>query len=231
MVESAPQSEDERHADDGGIGDVPRSLWERVQHDPARAPEHIALAAAERFAAPADAWAQRARHHHPPAEAAALARRRHVRVSRFEGAVAGLGGAFTAVPDLAALAWIQGRMVFFIAASYGYDPRHPMRPAELLALQDIYRTPAEARRALDGASRPLAIHYADKRFEAWRTRERQLASQLLKLVGRYAARRVTRRWIPILSAPVASAQNARATELLGARAIAYYGGHGSLEPQ
>lgn len=211
--------------------DVPGSLWERVQRDPARAPEHIALAAADRFAPAADQWARHALQQHHPAEAAAIARRRHVRLSRFEGAVAGLGGAFTAVPDLAALAWIQGRMVFFVAAAYGYDPRHPMRPAELLALQDVYATPAEAREALDGLSRPMALHYADKRFEAWRNRERQLATRLLKLVGRYAARRVTRRVIPILSAPVASAQNARATERLGTRAIAYYGGQGSFEPQ
>jgi hypothetical protein len=222
-VESGPQSGAGRAGPDG-IEDVPHSLWQRIQHDPVRAPEHIALAAADHFARPADDWARRVRAHHPPVEAAALARRRHVRMSRLEGAVAGLGGAFTAVPDLGALAWIQGRMVFFVAAAYGYDPRHPMRPAELLALQDIYATPAQAREALDGLSRPLAVHYADKRLEAWRTRERQLAQRLLKLVGRYAARRVARRWIPILSAPVASAQNARATELLGARAIAYYGG-------
>ena len=41
----------------------------------------------------------------------------------------GVGGIITAAPDLVALLWIQSRMVFYIAAAYGYDPSHPMRPA------------------------------------------------------------------------------------------------------
>lgn len=229
-VEADPRS----GAPEGGpehVEGVPGPLWERIQRDPTRAPEHIALAAAEHFAPSAERWAAHARLRHPPAQAADLARRRHVRLSRLEGALAGLGGALTVAPDLVALAWIQGRMVFHVAAAYGYDPHHPMRPAELLALQDVYSTPAEARTALDGLSRPLALHYAGKRLEGLRTREQQLASRLLKLVGRYAARRASRRLLPVVSAPIASAQNARATARLGARAVAYYGGHGALEAQ
>lgn len=206
-------------AGDERVDAVPRSLWERVQQDPVRAPEHIALAASERFAPSAARWAARLRHRHPSSELAGIARRRHVRISRLEGAAAGLGGALTVVPDLGALAWIQGRMVFYIAAAYDLDPADPMRPAELLALQGIYRTPDEAREALDGLGRPLALQYLESRSE----RERALASRLLRLVGRTVAKRTVLRVAPILSAPISSTQNARATDRLGERAIRYYG--------
>lgn len=225
-VEAPPRSE-RPEAEPEGVEGVPRSLWERIQADPARAPEHVALAAAERFAPAAEHWVGRMRPRHEPAELARIARDRHVRLSRLEGAVAGIGGALTAVPDLVALAWIQGRMVFFIAAAHGYDPHHPMRPAELLALQEIYRTPAQAREALDGLGRPLAVHYVDSRLQ----RERALTKRLLTLVGRRVARRAVKRVVPVLSVPVASAQNARATGALGTRALAYYGGDTALEPQ
>ena len=43
-------------------------------------------------------------------------------------------------------------MVFYIAAAYGYDLRHPMRPAELLALWEVYETPAEARAPSTGSA-------------------------------------------------------------------------------
>ena len=67
-----------------------------------------------------------------------------------EGAATGVGGIVTIVPDLVGLAWIQSRMVFFIAGGYGLDPHDPMRPAELLALNGLYHDPAGARAALDG---------------------------------------------------------------------------------
>ena len=226
QVDAPPRSERQRTEPDGVEG-VPQSLWERVQADPTRAPEHVALAAAERFAPAAEQWVGRMRHRHEPAQLARIARDRHVRLSRLEGAVAGIGGALTAVPDLVALAWIQGRMVFFIAAAHGFDPHHPMRPAELLALQEIYTTPAQAREALDGLGRPLAMHYVGARLQ----RERALTKRLLTLVGRRVARRAVRRVVPVLSIPVASAQNARATGALGTRALAYYGGTTALEPQ
>lgn len=199
---------------------VPKSLWQRVHEDPLRAPEHIALAAAGHFAAPAERWAARMRHQHEPAELARSALRQHVWLSRLEGGAAGLGGAFTVVPDLAALAWIQGRLVFFVAAAYGFDPRHPMRPAELLTLQQIYATPAEARAALDGVGAPLALHYVDSRMQ----REGQLVKRLVKLVGRKMAKRAALKLVPIVSAPISAVQNSRATEALGRRALVYYGG-------
>jgi len=208
-----------RQPEPGGVEAVPRSLWEQVRADPERAPEHIALVAAERFAPAAERWAAARREEALPAELARTALRTHVRASRLEGAAAGLGGAFTIVPDLAALAWIQGRMVFFIAAAHGFDAGHPMRPAELLALQGVYSTPAEARAALDGMGRPMAAHYV-----ASRGGDQRVALRLLKLVGRKAAKRVLLKAIPVLSSPLSAVENARVTSELGARAMAYYGG-------
>jgi hypothetical protein len=206
---------------------LPRALWRRIHEDPTRAPEHIALAAAEHFAPQAERWTARMRHRHAPPELAWNARSHHVRLARLEGAAAGLGGALTVVPDLAALAWIQSRMVFFIAAANGFDPRHPMRPAELLALQELYPSPAEARAALDGLGRPIALQYIVSK----RKRDEQLASRLLRFVGRRLARRAAQRVLPLISSPMAAVQNARVTADLGNRALVYYGGdHAGLPP-
>ena len=202
------------------VEELPGSLWQRLRAEPERAPEHLALAAAERFAPPAERWAALMTRHHTPADAARIAYRKHVRRSGLEGAAAGLGGALTIVPDLAALAWIQGRMVFFIAAAYGYDPRHPMRPAELLALQGIYGTAADARAALDGAGIPLARQYVESK----RRSDEQLAARLVKLVGRKAAKRAVLKVVPVLSSPISAVQNRQATADLGQRALLYYGG-------
>ena len=72
--------------------------------------------------------AQRACTRDSPAELAQMAKRRHAALARFGGAATGVGGIVTAVPDLAAAAWIQSRLVFFIAAAYGYDPLRPDAP-------------------------------------------------------------------------------------------------------
>jgi EcsC protein family len=206
------------HVDD--MPKVPDSLWERIRARPDRAPEHIALAAAARFADPAERWAAQMLPHHTPAEAAKIARRKHVRLAQAEGAVMGIGGALTAPADLAALIWIQGRMVFFIAASYGFDPHHPMRPAELLALQRLYDTPQHAREALDGIGTHMALRYVQTRKDP----DRDLTSVLLRVAGRYAVRRASRRILPFISSPVAAAQNGKVVSALAERAIAYYGG-------
>ena len=74
---------------------------------------------------------------------------------RLEGGALGVGGAITAAPDIVALLWIQSRMVFYIAAAYGYDP-HTDAPRGVLALQGLYDTPAQARKALDGVGKRMA---------------------------------------------------------------------------
>jgi hypothetical protein len=202
--------------------DVPAGLWERLRKDPMRAPEHIALAAAEHHAPAAAEWVadKRGRFGHSEHELALMAKRRHATYARFEGAATGVGGIFTAVPDLVALAWIQTRLVFFVAAAYGYDPHDPMRPAELLVLRDFYPDPLTARQALDGVGKTLVESYVGNRLE----REETLAIRLAKFVGRRAARRLAGRLIPGVAVAFNAIGNERNTRELADRAIAFYGG-------
>jgi EcsC protein family len=204
------------------VGRVPQSLWERVRAEPEKAPEFIALAAADRFAPQAQDWVERNRAWHTPESLAQTAYRKHVRMARVEGAALGVGGAITAAPDIVALLWIQSRMIFYIAAAYGYDPRHPMRPAELLALQDVYPTAAEARQALDGTGKRLAFAVAERALDS--RRDQHLGVKLARFAGKRIARRYTGRLVPFLASPIGAVQNAGATKELGRRALAYYGG-------
>ena len=200
----------------------PQSLWDRILAQPDRAPEHIALAAADRFGAAAEEWARLAGVGKTPQELARMAVRRHVHLARLEGAALGAGGVITAAPDLVALLWIQSRMVFYVAAALGYDPKHPMRPAELLALLNLYPTPAEARQALDGMGKRLAQAAAE------RTLRPSDRTGLHLLLARYLAKRLARhytgRLVPLIGSPIAAVQNAAAAKRLGRRALAYYGG-------
>ena len=123
----------------------PKRLWDRILAEPDRAPEYIALAAAERFGPQAAEWVRVAGAGHTPEELARVAFKKHVRMAVSRAARSGSAASSPSAPDLVALLWIQSRMVFYIAAAYGYDPCHPMRPAEYLALQGLYDTPAEAR--------------------------------------------------------------------------------------
>jgi EcsC protein family len=200
----------------------PPRLWDRILAEPDRAPEHIALAAAERFGPTAEAWLRIAGPGNRPEELARIAYVKHVRLSRVEGAALGVGGALTAAPDLAALLWIQSRMVFYIAAAYGYDPRHPMRPAELLALWGLYSTPADARAALDGMGKHLAQAVAERALSG--RDDIRLHRRLAKYLAKRLARRYAGRLVPLIGAPVGAIQNAAATKELGRQALTYYGG-------
>ena len=200
----------------------PKRLWERLLAEPDRAPEYIALAAAERFGPQAAEWVRIAGAGHTPEELARVAFKKHVRIARLEGGALGVGGVVTAAPDLVALLWIQSRMVFYIAAAYGYDPRHPMRPAELLAIQGLYETPAEARAALDGVGKRLAQAMVEKAIShrSMDSLHRRLVKYLLKrLARRYAAR-----YVPLIGAPLGALQNAGVTKNVGRLAMSYYGG-------
>jgi hypothetical protein len=207
---------------DEGARQIPGSLWERVRADPVRAPEHVALAAAERHAPAAAAWVaeKRSRYAHDEHRLAEMAKRRHANLARFEGAATGVGGILTVVPDLLALAWIQSRLVFFVAAAYGYDPHDPMRPAELLVLRDLYPDPLSARRALDGIGRTVAESYVGSRLQ----REEALAARLARMVGKRAARRFAGRLIPGVAIAFNAVGNERSTRALADRAIRFYGG-------
>lgn len=201
---------------------VPDPVWRRILSDPERAPELIAVAASQRFAAPAERWVQIAGAGHSPESLADTAYKKHVRLSRVEGLALGLGGVVTGAANLAGLLWIQARMVFFIAAAHGYDPSHPMRPAELLALWEVYESPAAARAALDGMGTPMAKAVLESKLNAGD--QRNLSQKLVRYVGKRVAKRYAGRMIPLLGAPISSVQNGGATKSLGARALAYYGG-------
>jgi EcsC family protein len=198
----------------------PRSLWNRILAEPERAPEHIALAASERFGPQAEEWVRIAGAGHTPEELAKVAYKKHVRLARVEGGILGVGGALTAAPDVVALIWIQSRMVFYVAAAYGYDPRHPMRPAELLALQGVYASPAEAREALDGMGKLMAQAMVEKALSS-RTTDR-LHRRLVKYLAKRMARRYAGRLIPFIGAPIGAIQNGNATSEIGRLALDYY---------
>jgi hypothetical protein len=198
----------------------PASLLDRLRADPVRAPELLALAAAERHGPAAMEWftGQRARH---PEKLARKAKRAHARLARFGGAATGVGGWTTIVPDLAALGWIQSRMVFYIAAAYGFDPRDPMRPAELLVLWGLYDDPVEARTALDGAGRTIAEATARK---ATRGSEDALLTRLASAAARHGGRHMAGRFIPGAAIFFNAIGNERATRELADRARRFYGG-------
>jgi hypothetical protein len=204
----------------GSAGKVPQSLWARIKAEPERAPEHIAVAAADRFAPQAARWVQVAGAGHTADSLARTALKKHVRMSRLEGAALGVGGFTTAAADLVALGWIQSRMVFYIAAAYGYDPGDPMRPAELLHLTGFYPTPEDARASLDGLGKHLVQAAVERTL--FGGRERKMYERLLSYVGKRVTRKAAGRLIPFIAAPIGAVQNAAGTKDLGHRAIAYY---------
>jgi uncharacterized protein (DUF697 family) len=158
-----------------------------------------------------------------PEKLARIAFRKHVRMARLEGAALGLGGGFTAAADLVALLWIQSRMVFYIAAAYGYDPNHPMRPAELLVLLHVYPTAHEARQGLDGVGKRLPHALAQRALRGGGG-----SPGLGRRLAQYGTERIARRYagrlVPLIGAPIGAVQNSSATKDLGRKTLAYYGG-------
>lgn len=203
---------------------LPESLWQHLRADPARAPEIIALAAADRHGPAAQAWVSemRARYSYGPEQLAKMAKRKHAQYARLGGAATGFGGFVTVVPDLAGLAWIQSRLVFFVAAAYGFDPRDAMRPAELLVLQDVYPDVTAARAALDGAGRSMTAALIDRQLS--RGDREQLTRKLLSFVGTRVAKRYAGKLVPGLAVVVNSVGNERAVRALADRSIRFYGG-------
>jgi hypothetical protein len=112
--------------------------------------------------------------------------------------------------------------VFFIAAAYGFDPRDPMRPAELLVLRDLYPDPQTARQALDGIGKTVAEAYVGTKIE--RGREQAIMSRLLRFVGKRTANRAARRLIPGVAIAFNAIANERDTRSLADKAIKFYGG-------
>lgn len=200
---------------------VPDSLLARIRADPARAPEHIALAAAEQHGPAAQKWA--AEHAGtPPHKLAKRARKTHTHYARATGAATGVGGLITMVPDMAAAIWIQSRLVFFVAAAHGYDPLDRMRPAELLVLFELYPNPGEAREALDGVGRTMAEAAVDKALT--RDDDKTLVEKLTRMLVKRGASRLAGRAIPGFAIIVNAIGNGRAVKEIGERADAFYGG-------
>jgi len=214
-----PQSEDERVDPPRAL---PGRLWEQLRADPVRAPEHLALAASKAHGPAAAAWAQemRGRYAYPPAELALIARRRHASLSRWAGAAGGIGGVWTMLPDIAALAWLQSRMVFFIAAAYGYDPCDPMRPAEFLVLREFYPDPVSARAALDGLGATVAEQYVGTKLAD----DEALLSRLTKLAMRKGAAKLAGKAIPGFAIAFNAVTNERETRALAKDTMRFYGG-------
>jgi len=204
--------------------EVPDPVWRRILAEPERAPELIALAASERFAAPAARWVQMTGAGHDGASLAKVAYTKNVRLSRVEGFALGFGGIVTGAGNLAGLLWIQARMVFYIAAAHGYDPAHPMRPAELLALWEVYDTPAAARESLDGMGPTMASTLIESKLGG--RDQTRLRERLIRYIGKRVAKRYAGRLIPLIGAPISAVQNGSSTKDLGKRALAYYGGDG-----
>jgi hypothetical protein len=213
---AAPDDDPEPRAE------LPPGLLERLRRDPLRAPEHLALAAAERHAPVAEAWVaeRRSRYSLSHRDLALMAKKRHAGLARLSGAATGVGGVVTLLPDLALAAWIQSRLVFFVAAAYGYDPHDPMRPAEALVLFDFYPDPPAARRALDGIGTTVVESYIGSKLQ----RDEALALRLAKMLGIRSARALAGRLIPGFAIAFNAVGNERRTRALADRAIRFYGG-------
>jgi hypothetical protein len=147
--------------------------------------------------------------------------KRHVRISRLEGATAGLAGAWGIIPDVVALAWLQSRMVFHVAASFEFDVGHPMRPAELLTLTGLYPTAQEAREALDGVGRHVVVAYGEGKL---RGEKGTLQGRLIRMVGGHFTKKTAGKLIPFVASPIMAVQNGNAVAELGYRALRFYGG-------
>lgn len=218
---------------------LPDGLFARMRSDPTHAPEHLALAAVERFGPEARDWADRFRAEHPAVpvpNAAQLVRTQFVRLSRYSGALAGVTGALGAVVDTGVLAWNQARMVLYLAAVYGQDPTDPERAVELLMLRDIHRKVSAARTALDVAARrqqPGAL--LDQMHSDRDGSLLVLGWELAKMAGMRALRRAVLKVVPLASVPLGAMANASSTKKLANRAIAMYaprwhGGQAQLPP-
>lgn len=214
---------------------LPEGLWKQLRSDPAHAPQHLALAAVDRWGEQARDYAEGVRKRYPNAtnrELAEVVKKRHVLLARSEGAAAGVpasfaplvGAAAAMLPDVGALAWIQSRMVVHIAAVYGHDTNDRETAAELLVLQGIYTTTEAARVALTAATKRVATRAVNLYL-------RGSTLLLLKQLFRYVGIKFTvvgvLKVVPFVAIPVNAGVNGLSTGSLAKRAIKFY----DLEPR
>ncbi|WP_344652166.1 EcsC family protein [Cryptosporangium japonicum] len=204
-----------------------------MKNDPSHAPEHLVLAAVEKFGPEASLWMARTRAAHPyvPDHVwVPVIRTRFVRLSRYSGAAAGAAGAVGAVVDVGVLAWNQARMVLHIAAALGYDPTHPDRAAELLVIRGLQTKLDAARTAVDVARRQqepsaLAQHLPDRvrNFGSGAGRAyTELAWQLARMAGLAAVKKMAMKFVPFAGVPLGAIANSSATKKLAQDAVNYY---------
>ena len=200
----------------------PAEVLRNVRADPWHGPEIVALAAAEYHAPMARRWHAEvtARYDYEGAHLARMATAKHATLARFGGAAMGFGGLLTMLPDIVGLAWIQSRLVFYIAAAYGFDPADPMRPAELLVLQRVYEDPGEARKALDLEGKALAAKLIEKSVHG----EGATIERLTRMVGSRAGKRLAGKAIPGFAVLFNAYSNEKETRKLARHAMRFYGG-------
>jgi hypothetical protein len=175
-------------------------LWARVVADPGYTPEHLAREAVRRIGPDAGDWVARLRDRYPDATPEGLARlaaAEAIRTTRRVGAGGGAAGLLGTAAGAAALARTQARLVLTIAAAYDVDPTDDARVRELLDLLHAPRLTQPTAHAVRNAGR-LAV-----------------ATMV---------QRLAKRLVPFGSAVVGSVQSGRSTEMLAARATAYYRG-------
>jgi hypothetical protein len=188
---------------------------------PMHAAELLALAAVAHYGPAAASNVAWLRESYPNAPAEGIARaaaHRFVRQARTRGAVAGLAGPLAVLLDAGALHALHAELILNVAAAFGRDPTAPERAAELLFLQGVHDTAADADTAVRSAIEP-----ADPAARAGDPSRlgRPLARTLTLSVLRVGARRVLR-LIPGAGALIGAVANARATDEMVTRALRYY---------
>ncbi|MET7468851.1 hypothetical protein ACFYON_18855 [Micromonospora sp. NPDC005686] len=200
-----------------------RAVGPKLRDHPGFAPELLALAAVEVLGPRASAWVEQVRRAYPEADAdgvARLATRRFVRMAGTGGALAAGAGLFAPVAELATVLWTQANLVLHLAATYGRDPAHPDRAAELLVLTSVHPDDGTARAALAAAraaDAPADGPLGRVAQAAWR-----LATPVAAQAGGWVGLRLVARLLPGAAALAAATGGTAAAERVAARAIARY---------
>ena len=214
-------------------GSPPAKLWERIREDPLRAPEHVALAAAEYHGPAAAAWADKRRRMYgtDPKKLAQMARRRHATMASVEGAATGVGGFITIDPGprRAGLDRVAARVLH--RRGLRVRPARPDAPGRTARAQRALRRPVR-RRA--GRSTGIGASVAEKWIGCKLERDEAIG-QAARADGRQvrARKKVAGRLIPGFAIAFNSVTNRRDTNALAKRAILFYGGsdghHAAIE--
>lgn len=224
--------------------DQPKRLVPRLLEAGVRAPQVLLEAAVEAQTGSAEKYVEGLRAGNDSSDVEALVDKviaAHVMLARTEGAAAGMAmstaemttivgtagtmtlpaAAVTMTGDLAALAWIQIRMVLIVAGLYGRDLQDKARLKELFTLTGVYGAgsanvagDAAARGAQRMAKRLVLRHLRGDNLQALKA--------LFRLVGINFARAGVIRALPLANIPMNAVVNDAATRTLGRKARAYY---------